>query len=174
MQLNNDGSGIHPKVENWVLEETCWIGLRQTEQSFSLSFCHVLNKPILSNPKIGFRTPDSSLIVVTSEAAAEMTPLPKWVLHTHLKRSWCVAMRCAIHYYSRYVWSLKKMNFGKGPHAYANCKYAYQKCPIWEVKWDKWRGWMHADACQNGKYIGSSFMGTYFEFSFYFLYFPDR
>ena len=24
------------------------------------------------------------------------------------------------------------MNFGKGPHhAYANCKYAYQKCPIY-------------------------------------------
>ena len=42
--INNDGSGKHPKVENWVLEKSCWIGLIQTVQSFSLFFCHVLTQ----------------------------------------------------------------------------------------------------------------------------------
>ena len=56
------------------------------------------------------------------------------------------------------------MNFGKGPHhAYANCKYAYQKCPIYMG--GQMRQMKGVDACQNGKYIGSSFMRTYFEFS---------
>ena len=55
--INNDGSGKHPKVENWVLEKSCWIGLIQTEQSFSLFFCHVLNKPILVTQKSDFEYP---------------------------------------------------------------------------------------------------------------------
>ena len=45
------------------------------------------------------------------------------------------------------------MNFGKGPHhAYANCKYAYQKCPIYMG--GQMRQMKGVSACsQNGKYI---------------------
>ena len=47
------------------------------------------------------------------------------------------------------------MNFGKGPHhAYANCKYAYQKCPIYYYIYGRSNETNEGSECsQNGKYI---------------------
>ena len=58
------------------------------------------------------------------------------------------------------------MNFGKGPHAYANCKYAYQKCPIYMGgQMRQMKGVSVAKMVNNIDKVPRDLRHRYFEFS---------